>query len=763
MGVLDGFISTWSNARETFGQGVPATGEQFDKSGPLTTMQSNVESAAPGSRWTGAGASAYQTANADHGKVFAQLAALDKQLSSHVTASSEVVAAGRQNLDTIRKWVVDSAAAVPPGKNHDQMVMQIVNKGLGQLRDVVIKSNGDLATIGGKIRGLGGEYDALGNQPLAPKEGDGDAQGLVGDDGKWHPYPEDMEELVRKALAGDQDAAAKVDSVMDTINPDQLQGVSDPATPGQTLPPKPLTDVQSELVGQMQNQMKDMSMSDLTGLRDKLGDNKSILGDAMQVMSDPDVKYAHKDPTGLLIPGEGGWVPGGGSDLPKGVQDTLNAKADFQGPSDPSVGYPGSGAGTDMEASARADAAKNLTSLADIVGDGDSRLQQGSALDHEMMARGKDWLAAEGNETWGDDVVGRVFETAGRDTVVAHDMFTSDSGFTEDVLTHPWQDDGRAASTLTNWIDNDAYSTNPEVSNRAGETANALATYIGDHKDPLLNINTGTESNVSLGHLNPELARSLALAMTPFVDDMAGQNLDNSSGFGSLDGDNIKATRAVGVFSVLGSDDAAGQILTDRSIGVQSSFVSQFANSVAENPLHPEMTTGMEYAGRLKGITELGTFNAMHDVQADANQARTDAYNKLSASYDRVASTGTGLIENPLVGTVVSLQSDLMKDAIIGPPPTLEQYDEIEKHSSDNVKTVVANEFLHRNLGMQEDIDRLMRDYYADGHLNPVSNDPSGKLDDQYTTAVNNYLSNLGGPVITAFDAYEDSYDAIIP
>ena len=180
MSVLDGFISTWSQARETFGQGVPATGEQFDKSGPLTTMQSNVESAAPGSRWTGVGASAYQTANADHGKVFAQLAALDKQLSSHVTASSEVVAAGRQNLDTIRKWVVDGAAAVPPGKNHDQMVMQIVNKGLGQLREIVTKSNGDLATIGGKIRGLGGEYDALGNQPLAPKEGVGD--GVLGEE-----------------------------------------------------------------------------------------------------------------------------------------------------------------------------------------------------------------------------------------------------------------------------------------------------------------------------------------------------------------------------------------------------------------------------------------------------------------------------------------------------------------------------------------------------------------------------------------------------
>jgi hypothetical protein len=169
VGVLDGFISTWSNARETFGQGVPATGEQFDESGPLTTMQSNVESAAPGSRWTGAGASAYQTANADHGKVFAQLAALDRQLSSYVTASSEVVAAGRKNLDTIRKWVVDGAAAVPAGKNHDQMVMQIVNKGLGQLREIVTTSNGDLATIGGKIRGLGGEYDALGISRVWPQ------------------------------------------------------------------------------------------------------------------------------------------------------------------------------------------------------------------------------------------------------------------------------------------------------------------------------------------------------------------------------------------------------------------------------------------------------------------------------------------------------------------------------------------------------------------------------------------------------------------
>jgi len=173
--VLDGFLATWSNARDTFGQGVPATGEQFDQSGRLTTMQSNVESAAPGSRWTGSGASAYDTANANHGKVFGQLAALDQELRTHVTESSQVVAAGRRNLETIRKWVVDTAAAVPPGKNHDQMVMQIVHEGLGQLSEIVTKSNGDLAAIGEKIRGLGGQYEALGNQKFAPKVSVGDA------------------------------------------------------------------------------------------------------------------------------------------------------------------------------------------------------------------------------------------------------------------------------------------------------------------------------------------------------------------------------------------------------------------------------------------------------------------------------------------------------------------------------------------------------------------------------------------------------------
>jgi hypothetical protein len=163
--VLDAFLSTWSKARATFGQGAPQTGAQYDNSAALRQLQTTVESAAPASKWTGDAANAYGTANANHGQVLGQLAGLDQRLSAHVDQSAQVVDAGRRNLDAVRNWVVDAAASVPQGKNREQMLMPIVSKGLGEITEIVTKSNGDLAKIGGQIRTIGNEYDALGNPP----------------------------------------------------------------------------------------------------------------------------------------------------------------------------------------------------------------------------------------------------------------------------------------------------------------------------------------------------------------------------------------------------------------------------------------------------------------------------------------------------------------------------------------------------------------------------------------------------------------------
>jgi hypothetical protein len=168
VGVLDAFMATWSKARETFGEGVPQTGERFDQSGPLNQLKTTVESAAPGSRWSGTAAGAYGTANTNHGNVIGQVAGLDQRLGAQVTQAANIVQTGRQNLDAVRTWVVDAAASVPPGKNREQMLTPIVQKGLGQVSDIVTKSNADLAAAGGQIRTIGNEYQALGSQKFAP-------------------------------------------------------------------------------------------------------------------------------------------------------------------------------------------------------------------------------------------------------------------------------------------------------------------------------------------------------------------------------------------------------------------------------------------------------------------------------------------------------------------------------------------------------------------------------------------------------------------
>jgi hypothetical protein len=167
MSVLDAFLSTWSNARSTFGDGPPHTGAQYDSSGKLTESQNNVNSAAPDGRWTGTASNAYGAANHEHGRVLGQMAGLDQRLASEVTASANVVTSGRRDLDAVRKWVLDVASTAPQNQAGERMMLPIVQKGLKDLTDIVRRSNGDLNAIGGRIQAIGHEYQALGNQKFS--------------------------------------------------------------------------------------------------------------------------------------------------------------------------------------------------------------------------------------------------------------------------------------------------------------------------------------------------------------------------------------------------------------------------------------------------------------------------------------------------------------------------------------------------------------------------------------------------------------------
>ena len=184
MSALDGFYAAWTNARHTFGEGTPQGGAEFDASAKLRQLGADVASMAPGSWWSGAAATAYEAKNAKHRAVIDSLADLDQRLGRSVDQIAETVAAGRRDLDSLRQWVTDAAASVPPGKHRDTVLTQIASKGLEQLGEVVRGAHRDLSgDVATNVRGLKLEYDALNfKETPAPPGEDNPKDDADGDD-----------------------------------------------------------------------------------------------------------------------------------------------------------------------------------------------------------------------------------------------------------------------------------------------------------------------------------------------------------------------------------------------------------------------------------------------------------------------------------------------------------------------------------------------------------------------------------------------------
>lgn len=192
--MLGGFLATWSQARTTFGDGVPTPGASFDSSSALAQLESETRSAAPAS-WTGGAAEAYDVKNAEQARTLARMAELDQRIGQEVDRSAAVVTNGRQHLDAVREWVLAAAASVPQNAAGEQMLLPIVAKGCADIDEIITTSNGELATIAGRIRLLGTEYAALGGGAAEAPEG--------------NPPPVDpLDEILRKyQVSEDPDGA----------------------------------------------------------------------------------------------------------------------------------------------------------------------------------------------------------------------------------------------------------------------------------------------------------------------------------------------------------------------------------------------------------------------------------------------------------------------------------------------------------------------------------------------------------------------------
>ncbi len=166
--MLGGFLSTWSQARTTFGEGVPEPGATFDSSAALQQLESQTRAAAPAVVWSGGAADSYDARNAEQARTLARMAELDQLIGAEIDRSAAVVAQGRHRLDAVRDWVLAAAESVPKDAAGEQMLLAIAAKGCTEIAEIVTSSNGELASIAERIRALGAEYAALGGDEKNP-------------------------------------------------------------------------------------------------------------------------------------------------------------------------------------------------------------------------------------------------------------------------------------------------------------------------------------------------------------------------------------------------------------------------------------------------------------------------------------------------------------------------------------------------------------------------------------------------------------------
>lgn len=188
MSALDGFYSTWSKAKDTFGVGVPTDGSQYNgSSSQLLKMKGMIDSALPDHQWQGKGSEAYAAANKEHAAVYEKLAALDKKMAAEVTNAANIVTNGRTQLDTTKSWVDSAVNSLPSSLSaqaRENSLIPIAREGITQVNNTVSTANGDMLKIGFRITDIKNQYDELStNQKFGP-ESDKKEDGAAAKDNK---------------------------------------------------------------------------------------------------------------------------------------------------------------------------------------------------------------------------------------------------------------------------------------------------------------------------------------------------------------------------------------------------------------------------------------------------------------------------------------------------------------------------------------------------------------------------------------------------
>ncbi|WP_049744570.1 EspA/EspE family type VII secretion system effector [Mycolicibacterium goodii] len=719
MGALDGFYSTWNKARETFGQGTPTDGSQFDRSSELLNMKASVEAAAPDDRWQGSGANAYAAANKEHAQVYEKLAELDRKMAAEVKNAANVVSVGRTNLDTAKGWVESMVNSLPATNEQDRerKLIPIAREGINKVDNIVKSATDDMRTIQGRVTGYKGEFEDLTNQKFAPSgDKDGKKDGEDKDDllSARGEGDESTEESPAESGAADSEALQNGELTPEqrdrlventSLSPEQ-QAALDNGT--LQLPPERMAYLQgfSQAFG-------DKTPAEIKAIMDQADAESAGTGgrvaDAFQLASNENIKTGlpETNPPSIDHPSSGGKYA-----LPEGVRDVLDGPVMTQEYTD-GVFQDGRWI-VPPEPTGPMHATPGLNDLADIIQRGNDNLQSGTALDAGLLAKSQELLdqsnhlpMSQANMPGGDaaerprwyheqidPALQNMLNAVNKDDMVIHNAIVgppqthepygnttvlSPEGqkFLDNLAQHQWQDDGLAAGGLFDWVGETA---NNDINNRAADTAHALAEFTSNNHDRLLNL-PGTDK-LPLGQVNPELTRDWARSLSPYFDDMVGEHGNDSNGiFSPLDPDGTPSPENTRhLMSVFASDQPPpnakaddGHPLTASEIsfnGTKSHVedaLSQAALSIPD-PSAGDNLQAMKHAGRLQAAFDLGTYDEAADRLQNEFDARHSAWELRSKLFD-LAMFDVGNLPFPHTSEVSGAFS-LGKEFLIGHEPT---------------------------------------------------------------------------------------------
>lgn len=465
-----------------------------------------------------------------------------------------------------------------------------------------------------------------------------DAAPVAAWDGHDIETPEQAERDVHAALAGDLQAATRINDILDSITEEQRAGKA------------PLTPEQASVLSQLQAQQNGMTIEAFHAAFCHLGDQGKLIANSWQLMSTPGLKFPRTE----LKPGavQGTEIVEGNTDLlPTAL---LPSDVLLRGRWNPFV----------------------LERITKIASAGDPKLRANTGFDAIMLQHAAS-VMRDGLDKYEDVVVTKILALVAPDHQIVHNMVVSPEGnvFLDNLTSHPWLDRGKSAASLFEWVQGAAQG--PEA-RLAGETARAYGVYIGTHSTDLLHLAGGH----TVGEINPDLVQSMAHGLAPYVNNIAGipgslVEFGNSvDAIGDIE--NGRMPIAKGIFSVLSTDQTASNYFNGAA--EQHALLAEAAYArdlVSHAPNMNSYNTQLGSAMALRGLVDTGIHNAVqaqvvnHQIAEDAAQ-RTE-YNFRKTAYEaglKVASTAVGLTPAGTIGgAAVNILGGIVEGDVLGEAP----------------------------------------------------------------------------------------------